>query len=156
MTVVWDATRAVDVPGIIDGFRGTCLNFKAKADVIHPITLIYKSLADFQFQTDHILADIRGGEELPGADKNNPLLSLGEYAYFDETGQLRIGNELDDLESYRALAMPEIQPASTGFMGGMEGAEGGMEMGMPGGPGAEMGEMRGGRNRGGKKKGSEK
>jgi hypothetical protein len=142
MGVVWDAAKAVDVPGIVDGFRGTCLNFIAKADVIHPVTLVYKTLPDYEFLTDHIIADIRGGEEFQINDKEDPLATIGEYAYFDEQGRLKVRNELDDLENYKKLAMPEPPPAVAGAgMGGME--YGGAEaMGMPGMPGMEMGDPR--------------
>lgn len=134
MAVVWDAEHAVDVPGILDAFRGTFLSFKSKADVIHPVSLIFKRLDDFDFQTSRLIADIRGGQELPGGEKLHPLLSLGEYAFFDATGQLHVRNELDDWEYYRKLVPPE--PTTTQGYGGSEGGEdGGMMPGMPGMPG---------------------
>jgi hypothetical protein len=133
MAVVWDAERAVDVPGLIDGYRGTCLNFKTKADVIHPIYLVYKALVDYNVHTDLVLADLRGGEPLVVTDKTESLVSLGEYAYFDASGQMHVSNELQDLDAYRKLAMPEAPPTVPGMSGGADAMMDAMMMGAEGG-----------------------
>jgi hypothetical protein len=65
MAVALDPQRAVDVPGIVDVYRGTVLNFKTNADAIHPVTLQFKKLTDVDIRTDKMVADIRGGIELP-------------------------------------------------------------------------------------------
>ena len=108
MSVMWDAVRATDVAGVTNVFRGTFLNFKSKADAIHPVMLVFKRLEDYDFQTDRLVADIRGGEELPvpATSKDEPLLSPGQYALIDETGQIVVRSEFDDWDQFRKLSLP--------------------------------------------------
>jgi hypothetical protein len=151
MSVVWDDARAVDVPGSLDVNRGTVLNFKSNADVIHPVTLRYKTLENFDFRTDNCVVDMRGGEDLPGSDKE-PLGALGEYLVLTASGELEVRDELQDYDAFQ-LHMPPESPATPttgypGMEGGPPGAEGGHPR-MPGGPGAPPGaEQPGGGRRG--------
>jgi hypothetical protein len=120
MSIVWDDARAVDVPGVLDVYRGTTLNFKSNADVIHPVTLVFKKLTDIDFRTDRLVADIRGGVELPSqspADKTSPLYSLGEYAVVDDDGKLRVYSEFDDWNNFKRLAMPPQPETAVGGYG---------------------------------------
>jgi hypothetical protein len=143
MSVVWDEKHAVDAPAAADTYRGTVLNFKAKADVIHPVTLQYRELDNFDFLTDRCVVDIRGGEELPGSDKE-PLAALGEYLVLTRTGELLVKDELDDYDEFQ-LHKPPVLPAApamgpeSGMMG--PGSEGMMPM--PG-EGGRRGRRRGG------------
>lgn len=156
MSVVWDDARSVDVPGSIDVYRGTVLNFKANADVIHPVTLRYKKLENFDFRTDNCVVDIRGGEDLPGSDKD-PLGAMGEYLVLTASGELEVRDELQDYDAFHLHMPPEAPPAATtGYPGGMEGGPPGTDGGrpkMPGGPGMPSGGKQpggGGRGRGGR------
>jgi hypothetical protein len=137
MSVMWDNKFATEVAAVTSVFRGTFLNFTANGDAIHPIFLVFKSLENYYFQTDRLVADIRGGEELLGADKEAPLLTPGQVALMDENGRIIVRNEFDDWEDYRKLALPEIPAAPTmdpGMMGGEMDPEsgGGYPTTMPG------------------------
>jgi hypothetical protein len=134
MSVVWDSQRAVDVPAVVDVQRGTVLNFKSNADVIHPTMLLYKRLKDVEFHTDRFVADIRGGVALPNPveeekkkEKGKPavpvetpetLYALGEYAFVDSTGKLRVRTEFDDWESFKRLGLPPQPESATAGYGG--------------------------------------
>jgi hypothetical protein len=170
MAVVFDEQRAVDVPGVVDVYRGSVLNFTSNADVIHPIMLTFKKLTDVRFRTDRVVADIRGGIELPEAKqptpsiqqqqyamdagmgmgmegmptmppaRPDPLYSFGEYVVLDEKGRLKVYSEFDDWQNFKRMAMPP-QPETAG-MYGMPG-----DAGMPGLEGAMPGDDGGGRRR---------
>jgi hypothetical protein len=124
MSVVWDSTYAADAPSIQDVYRGTVLNFSATADVIHPVSLVYKALEDFRFNTQRFVLDFRGGEELPGSTEEAPLRAPGEYVLVDANGDFFVRNELDDWEAFERYKMPEIEaPATGGYPGAGEGME---------------------------------
>ncbi len=135
--VVWDRKRAVDVPAERDVYRGTMLNFTQDAEVVHPISLIVKLLKDFEFKTDAMVVDLRGGDELPG-DGDEKLTAPGEIAVIDGNGKLIVRNELDDWEDFRRFTLVDEkeQSQSTGGgspFGGMPGADdGGGLFGPPG------------------------
>ncbi|MGE0759417.1 MAG: hypothetical protein AB7O38_20535, partial [Pirellulaceae bacterium] len=80
MAVVHDPERSVDIPGIVDVHRGSVLNFTSNADVIHPVQLVFKKLKDVQFQTNRLVADIRGGMELPETKPPTPKQPSGMAA----------------------------------------------------------------------------
>jgi hypothetical protein len=114
MSVVWDRAYAVDVPGLKDVQRGTVLNFKQDADVVHPVARIYKKMPEFEFQTDRFVVDMRGGESLPGSTTDNPLNAMGEMAFFDEKGNIFVRNEFEDHEQFELHTVPTIKaPEST-------------------------------------------
>jgi hypothetical protein len=150
LAVMWDDLRAVDVAAVSDVFRGTYLNFVSKGDAIHPVMLVYKMLENYGFTTNRLVADIRGGDALAGAEKEDPLAAPGEYALINADGELVVRTEFDDWQSYRRLALPEppAEPTIPAYgSGGMGDADGGMMPGMPGYPGAGKG--RGRSSRGG-------
>lgn len=115
MSVVWDPIYAVDVPGVLDASRGTVLNFTAKANVIHPITLQFRELPDFNFATGQSVIDLRGGEPLPGGDQ---LTSLGEYIVVDDEGNVVVRSELNDYDSFQLYTPPEATAAPAMGYGG--------------------------------------
>lgn len=152
MSIVWDATHAADVPGMQEVYRGSVLNFKSEAAVVHPISLVYKALPDFEFDTNRVVLDIRGGEPLPCTEHDDPLTAPGELILLDADGNLIVRNELDDENDFRRNSPPEVTaataPSATGVMPG-EAADVG---GMPGDagvmPGSESAAPGAGRRRG--------
>lgn len=162
MSIVWDPNLAVKVPGLIDALRGTVLNYKVNADVIHPVSLRYKNLENYEFKTERLVVDFAGAETLPEAkaDEENPLLGPAELLLMDENGLLSIHNEFDDWDDYQKNLLPEIEttagmpyggegmmgPAGMGPAGmgaGMEGMMSPADAG-PGGRGGRRGNRRGG------------
>ena len=113
LTVAWDAKRATHVPAEREFRRGSLLNFTADADVLHPIKLQLLTVSQFPFKTNAVLADVDGGQALPGGDKDNPLHSPGEVVLVKPDGSFDIQNELDDEEAYRRYMFLEDQPSGS-------------------------------------------
>lgn len=120
LSIVYDPTLSVDVPGFVDASRGAVLDVTQNADVIHPITLVFKKLDEYPITTNRMLLDFRGGEELPEFKKEqeedededeviikDPLLSASEYIFLDLDGNFFIRNDLDDHESFELYKVPE-------------------------------------------------
>lgn len=118
----WNRKYAVDVPAEKEVSLGSLLNFTKEADVLDPIKLQIKRIPDYHFKTDAIVLDMRGGQPLPGSDKDNVISAPGEYLVIDGDGQLHAQNELDDMDEFRLkLLMPdeeEIEPEDDGLYGG--------------------------------------
>jgi hypothetical protein len=117
LPVVWDKKRGVDIPLLNDEVRrGSMLNQGKKGvHYGHPSSTLIKWInngeefepvddndkPEDKFRTDFTVADIRGGEDLPGSTKEYPVRSPGEFALFDSTGRLIVRNELDDLDGFK-------------------------------------------------------
>lgn len=146
MAIVWDRIRAVDVPAVLDAYRGTYLNFSTSADVIHPVTMQYKRLPAYSINTDRMLMDFEGGRVLPiqpkqkkdqvGKKKDDEdeeeeeLLAPGEFLFMDENGNLFVRNELDDSTDFERYQTPEIEAPPEKDESDDGGGGGGMDMGM--------------------------
>ena len=150
--IVFDRQRAVDVPVDRNVNRGTILNFTADAEYGHPISEVINALPEFRFQTDIMVGDLRGGDQLfKGTnyekmfEKDNLITAPGEFILFDNDGKLMVHSEIDDTDLWERFNYQTDAPsedAGGGMMGGMGGAMGGMEGGMGGmmDPGAGGGE----------------
>jgi hypothetical protein len=162
MALVWDHEKAADIPAQQTVVRGSVLNFKAKAHVLHPINLQVVSLPDYQFNTDVLVLDVRGGQPLPTtippAEREELNLNgPGEMLVVTADGQLVMRNELDDLIDYRDNHFkdpekPNTQPGDPAAPGGYPGAGGyvdGATGGYPGYPGGSAGRRGRGRNKAG-------
>jgi hypothetical protein len=117
LPVVWDKRRGVDIPLLNNEVRrGSMLNQDdSGVHYGHPASTLIKWInngKDFdpvdendkredKFRTDFTVADIRGGEDLPGSSKEYRVRSPGEFALFDSTGRLIVHNELDDLDGFK-------------------------------------------------------
>jgi len=140
--IVFDRQRAVDVPYDRSVSRGALLNFVADAEYGHPITEVINGLPQFNFQTDILVGDLRGGDQLfKGTnyekmfEKDNIITAPGEFVLFDKDGNLIVHSEIDDIDIWgRFNYQPDAPAANTGGgMGGMDGGMGGMDGGMGGG-----------------------
>jgi hypothetical protein len=141
--VVWNSELAIDVSTEIRGYRGSVLNFSKKTfDVLDPVSLVIKLLKSYDFKSQYMVADVRGGEDLPG-DRKELVTSAGEYAMVDDAGNFKVFNELDDYREYARFSFADeiVSGASRfGYPGfgrggtmpdaGYPGSGGGM--GMPG------------------------
>jgi hypothetical protein len=137
MSVVWDKKRAIDVPGVLDARRGTFLNFDMDADVVHPVTLQYKTIEGYAFRTQRMVMDFMGGQPLPvpeDEEEDNPLFGPAEFLFLNEKGEFFVKNELDDWDGFQKRLPPVPAAVETMFGGGGEGVEGmeGMGDGMEG------------------------
>jgi hypothetical protein len=141
MSIAWDSDFSCDVPGVSEAYRGSVLNFKEAAVLIHPVNYIYKAVEDFDFLTNHVVVDIRGGEEMPAQKldiEDEPLAAPGEYLVLDAAGKLFVANELDDADAFARYQPPVIEVPETTY-----GMPGGGEEGMYGGEGDYGGGSRG-------------
>lgn len=116
VTVVWDPRRATEVPAEREVLRGAFLDFTDKADVLQPLTLQIKTIAEFNFDTEAFVADLRGGESLlldvdKTTKEEKPLPVPGEYLVVDGDGRLIVCNEVDDAEEFRRLLFIEDSPS---------------------------------------------
>ena len=92
------------------------------------MTLTYKTIPDYPLSSGELVVDIRGGEvlEAPVGDAQ-PLLTPGEVAVIDASGNFIVRNELDDWQIFDKYAPPppvvvEATPAANDMYG--EGAMG--------------------------------
>lgn len=137
---IWDDERAVRVATVLtDLLRGSVLNATKSVDVLHPVTRQFHTLKDYEFKTDSILLDMRGGDPLPGAklDKTEPFRTPGEFLLIDKYGNLIVGDEFEDTEEARRELFQEdtppeaegssssvgtgLQPRGTDLLGGKSG-----------------------------------
>ncbi len=137
--VVWNDVRAIDVAKEVKAYRGSVLNTKPPFDILDPVTLVVKLLKDFELNSQYLVVDMRGGDDLPG-DRKNKVTSIGEYMLMDDQGNLVVHNELDDYENFRRFTL-EDEVKVGGMGGGSFGPGGGSGGGYPGmgGSGGELG-----------------
>jgi|GEM_PF-1478595 len=132
LPVAFDPEHAVHVPCARSVLRGSVLNFTANANVAHPISMLIKSMPDYDFRLNALVVDIRGGERLPG-NTRDPLLSPAEFAVIDANGEFIVQSELDDMDEFRKFTYYEEDTPATDGSGGMGGMGGGGGAGAPAG-----------------------
>lgn len=108
MSLNWDSKYAVDLPGILAASRGTVFSKLIQAEVINPVTLTYKTVPDYKLNSGELVVDLRGGEVLEEAAtaEEKPLLTPGEVAVIDRSGNFIVRNELDDWQIFDKYAPP--------------------------------------------------
>jgi hypothetical protein len=117
LTLQWDKTNGLTAAKEYEIVLGQVANFSEKeVKVFDPVTRAAKTLNDFRFVTEQMLADVRGGELM---DKETA--SPGEYLFLDPLGRLIVHTELDDIEQF-LLYQSQIE--------GLEGGEAGFGDGM--------------------------
>jgi len=147
--IIFDRQRAVDVPFDRSVNRGSILNFTADAEYGHPISEVINALPEYQFQTNILVGDLRGGDQLfKGTnyekmfEKDNIITAPGEFVMFDKDGNLLVHSEIDDTDLWQRFNYQADAPTENSG-GGMMGGMGGMgDMGGmmdPGGGGGEGG-----------------
>ncbi len=141
VAVVWNPDLAIDVGYEDKAVRGAVLNFERKQfDVLDPVTLVIKLLEGFVLKSEYLMADLRGGDDLPG-DSDKAVVAPGEYLVIDAAGQLTVIDELDDAKDFaRYTFADEITAATRSGSGGPGGGyPGGSGTGlMPGSGGGSM------------------
>jgi len=147
LTVVQDVTKHVDVPGKFEISRGSTLNFTLeKLDVIHPAYGEKRKLEKYTFQTNAVVADLRGGQEIPPLNqaRDDGLTAPGEILYVDAAGNMNVRDEADDVEYFHRFVGPETDSTkkkkpdageAQGFEGMFPGGAGGPGMAPSGIPG---------------------
>ncbi|MBC8353360.1 MAG: hypothetical protein H8E66_15280 [Planctomycetes bacterium] len=132
MSLTWNSTYAVDLPGIITANRGTLLSQTIDANLINPVTMVFKTIPEYVLSSGELVVDLRGGEILEAAKEagGQPLLTPGEIAVIDASGNFIIRNELDDWQTFEKYAPPPavvVEAASSMSEGGEEMDYGDME-----------------------------
>jgi hypothetical protein len=136
--------RAIQGSTTRDFRRGGVANLKTEADAIvvgDEGELLLDKIKDFQFHTGITVADIRGGERLPGRDNLRPARVL----LMDPAGQLFVRTELNDTDNVKLNEAIFDEEADGRRAGGGDPFGGGMRdemMGPRGGPGGEFGGRR--------------
>lgn len=152
LPIIWDAARAVEIPGYVDKgddaklatYRGSVLTFRRPAKVLRPDTLELLEFENYNFRSNAVVVDMRPSEPVRDGDRKvgerkEPLKSPGEVLVLDKHGHLVVRNELDDDEDYsRLMFRGEEKPEQTSTGGspgaGMGGPGGAMPGAMPGSP----------------------
>ncbi len=127
MSLSWDTKYATDVAGIVKAPRGAYLNKSIPTDVIDPISLTFKNIPDYPLASGELVVDLRGGEILePAVDDADPLLTPGEVAVIDATGNFIVRNELDDWQIVEKYSPPPpiVVESASSSMDPYEGAMG--------------------------------
>jgi hypothetical protein len=121
--VVWDGSLGVRVPLEKEVYRGSVLNDKQNVEIAHPLDYEFRQVKDYDFKTDAVVVDIRGGEPLPKgkSKKDEELTSPGEFLVMKPNGELMAANELEDLDEYRQTLFVDDKPSSGGGIPGMPG-----------------------------------
>lgn len=150
--MVQDSKKAVDVPAKWEVFKGSAINFTLpEVDVIHPVLGEKRKIEKYTFQTNAVVADMRGGDEIPLVTgvHNNPLKAPGEIMFVDSAGNMHVRDEVDDIEYFHRFIEPEQTEAKQKPKdGGLDGLMGMPGIGMPSGggiPGGLPGAPPGGR-----------
>jgi hypothetical protein len=125
LALVFDQAKAADVPALLPAVRGSVLNFKTKANVLHPLSMQVFPLPDYEVRTGVVVLDLRGGQQLPTTDRANiDHKAPGEVLLMDSDGRLVVRNELDDILEYtnnifkepeKPKAPPTTEEASDGY-----------------------------------------
>ena len=134
---VWDNARAVNVPVEKDVARGSVVNLKDDAIVVHPVTHEKKVLKGYDVATNTVILDYRGGEKI-GGDRDAPIVAPTQMLMLTPTGELIVRDEVDDADDYRWLTrMDENRSSDKNSSGGLGGGGlggGGLGGGGLGGP----------------------
>jgi hypothetical protein len=91
---------------LTDVTKGTVLSAKGTAEVIDPLTLEIKKLPDAQVKSTATVVDLEGGLPLEIAP-DEKMTTPGMFLIFDETGQLRVSEEISDQEFYRIYSFAD-------------------------------------------------
>lgn len=127
--VDWDPVTGQEVPAEATLKLGSV----AQMRVDEPRAVVYdnpslKKLDNYRIKSDLMIADIRGGEALPGRSSRDRLSAPGEILLMDSSGQLFVRDELDDMNAYQVFDLPEPgeeQPGYDGYGGYGDEAYGG-------------------------------
>jgi len=141
LVVVQDEKKAVDVPAKTEVFRGSAVNFTADVDVIHPAMGDKRKIEKYSYQTNAVVADMRGGGEIPlvVGDHTNALKAPGEILFVDAAGNMHVRDEVDDIENFHRYIGREEAPETKKKPADSGAADFGGMMGIPGGPGGMPG-----------------
>ncbi|HEV7281273.1 MAG TPA: hypothetical protein VGN57_13800 [Pirellulaceae bacterium] len=102
------------------------------AAAVGPSTPI-RRLAGYNFRTDSVVLDIRGGEKLPGGDPRNPMNSPTLALMVDRFGNLEFASEVEDAEGYRDTLFIDPTPEKKAEAAKKLAAEAAAAMSGPGG-----------------------
>ena len=119
MAVVWDGKKGYEMTGKHKVGRGTVVDFDAKSVIaVDPAQAeLVKYEKEYSFSTKHIVADIRGGVDLPGGKSS--LMEPAEILFVDEHGNLSVRNEIDDHPLYSRYLFDNTDvPQGSRFLGG--------------------------------------
>ncbi len=99
------AKYGVKVPMAFEITEGSVLSKKAEtADVVDPISLDIRKIPDPEFVSSTTVVDLDGGRPLQITEG---LTEPGVMLLYDQSGQLRVSDEIEDLESYRIQSFAE-------------------------------------------------
>jgi len=110
LVVVQDDKKAVDVPAKWELFKGSAVNFTLpEVSVIHPALGEKRKVEKYSFQTNAVVADMRGGEDIPvvTGEHSNNMKAPGEVLFVDAQGNMHVRDEVDDIEYFHRFIGPE-------------------------------------------------
>ena len=91
----------------IDAHRGTVANTPPREVlVLHPIDK-QKVKLTLSFESNILVLDIYGGNDLPGRKKETPITKPGEILLLDANGNMTVRSEMDDFAQYQETLVRE-------------------------------------------------
>lgn len=98
----YDASTAARIPIKMDIFEGAVLSHKAEsADIVDPITLNVLKMTEPELTSSTTVVDLDGGNPLWKPAGDGDLTEPGLMLLFDQSGELKVTDEIGDHEFYR-------------------------------------------------------
>lgn len=102
-----DRTSGLKAATEIDAHRGTVANTPPREVLVkHPIDKQMVKL-NLGFESNILVLDIYGGNDLPGRKKDVPITEPGEILLLDANGNMTVRSEMDDFAQYQETLVRE-------------------------------------------------
>lgn len=109
----------VFVPAETKQYPGSVLNFRAVANVLHPLLWDVREIFESEdsrgqktgrmYESDAILVDAMGGQRQPFSRRPDTFFAPAEVMIMDRNGKLIVRNDLDDETSYRHAKFESVE-----------------------------------------------
>lgn len=102
----WNPIFKVPVPIVMDVVRGTILAKKGDAEVPDPYALIVKKLPDADINTQSVVLDLDGGQQL-AITQDETQTEPGVMLLFSPDGGLQVSDEISSQRDFQFFSSPE-------------------------------------------------
>ncbi len=113
----WNPDFGVRVPANREARRADVLNFSALAHILHPIDWTVRKLPDADIETDTMVVDMLGGNEVRElSNSRSPIKYFipGEVLLMGPNGELTVRNNSDDKENFNLALFLDDEVAEIG------------------------------------------
>ena len=120
MVIGYEKEHKNDIPsGATKLWRGSVANFsKSGAELVDPkLMMLRKKQKSHKFQSDMLVVDIMGGQELPKGERKEKLKVPGEVLVLNSAGQLEVHTEIDESREFSLNTFPKPEAGANGGYG---------------------------------------